>query len=70
MNSNNEGLEINIAILGDRKCGKSSLVECFLSQRMEDKNTETVINITKADIKINEEYNLHVNFLYEIFYIL
>jgi GTPase SAR1 family protein len=55
-------IEINLAVVGDSKSGKSSLVDCFLSQQVEDQYSETIINITRGEIKIDNEYIVNINF--------
>ncbi len=53
---------INISVLGDSRSGKTSLVNCYLTQKFEEKTNETIINITKAEAKIGET-NVEINFL-------
>jgi GTPase SAR1 family protein len=53
---------INICVLGEPRCGKTALINCYLNQSFEDKTNDTVINITKADIKIGGT-PVEINFL-------
>lgn len=53
---------INIAILGESRCGKSSIIKCFLSNEFQEKTSETIINIYTASFEIDEN-NIDVNFL-------
>ena len=52
---------INIAILGDPKSGKTSLIECFLKENIEEKNNETVLNIYQSKIS-EQNFNLDLNY--------
>jgi small GTP-binding protein len=52
---------INIAILGDPKSGKTSLIECFLKENIEEKNKETVLNIYQSKIT-EKDFNLDLNY--------
>jgi len=44
---------INIAVMGDSRCGKSSLIECYLNEKIVEENIETILNIheTKFNLK-------------------
>lgn len=54
---------INIAVMGDPKTGKTSLIECFLNSKFEEKSTDTILNISKTKI-IVQNFNIHINILY------
>jgi small GTP-binding protein len=58
---NNNSFIINIAVLGDQKCGKTSLIESFLSDRVQEKNIDTVLNIYQTKIS-EKHFNLNINF--------
>ena len=46
----NQKLTINIAVLGDSKSGKSSLIEAFLFGQIAERFKDTVINIYQSNI--------------------
>jgi small GTP-binding protein len=52
---------INIAVLGDSKCGKSSLIDCYLHNKIEEGNIETVLNIQQKVISI-KNFEINLNF--------
>ena len=46
----NQKITINIAVMGDPKCGKTSLIECFLFGGVSDRYKDTVLNIYQSNI--------------------
>ena len=58
---NDEISKINIALVGESKSGKSSLIKCFLFNKIEESNDQTILNITNAKIKIINK-TINVNF--------
>lgn len=59
--SNSSNAVVNIVILGDPKSGKTSLIECFLNNKIEDKNTDTILNIYQTKFYA-KNYNFTINF--------
>lgn len=56
-----EPVIIYICVLGEPKSGKTTLIDCFLTETFSDKNYETIINVTKAKINIkNLNLELHL----------
>jgi small GTP-binding protein len=58
---NNNSFTINIAVLGDQKSGKTSLIESFLSDKIQEKKVDTVLNIFHTNI-FEKQFNLNINF--------
>ena len=46
----NQKVLINIAVLGDPKSGKTSLIECFLFGSVSERYKDTVLNIYQSNI--------------------
>jgi GTPase SAR1 family protein len=53
---------INISVLGDPSSGKTSLINCYVKQSFDDNTNETIINISRAELKIGGT-SVEVNFL-------
>lgn len=56
---------LNIALIGDSKSGKTSLVECYLNKTFDENYTETIVSVHKTKIKL-ESHSLILNILYFI----
>ncbi len=56
-----KSLSINIAILGEPKCGKTSLINCYLYNTIEEGNCETVLNIQQKRVYI-QNFEININF--------
>lgn len=61
----NEELEnmdraINIAVLGEPKCGKTSLIECYTEKQYDEVYLETVVNVYRTQMRINN-YDFFLN---------
>ena len=52
-NINNNSLTIRISIFGEEKCGKSSLINCFLKKDFSSEKEDTIINMNAKKIIIN-----------------
>lgn len=59
-------ISINIVLLGDSKCGKSSLINCFLNLKFEEQDIETIIELSKFTLKVGN-HCFTVNLLYQFF---
>ena len=57
----NQKITINIAVLGDPKCGKTSLIECFLFGGVSDRYKDTVLNIYQSNIT-EKRFKIDMNF--------
>ena len=52
-NPNKNSLTIRITIFGEEKCGKTSLINCYLNKSFSSENEDTIINMYAKKIIIN-----------------
>ena len=57
----NQKVLINIAVLGDPKCGKTSLIECFLFGSVSERYKDTVLNIYQSNVT-EKKFKIDMNF--------
>lgn len=57
----NQKVLVNIAVLGDPKCGKTSLIESFLFGSVSERYKDTVLNIYHSNIT-EKKFKIDMNF--------